>query len=62
MTMTHQVLQGRVGIGFDGDVQCDAGFHGALLDDRSQAVTRAGQEDALAVEVPEWDRASGGEA
>ena len=62
MTMTDQVLQGRVGIGFDGDVQRDAGFHRALLDDRSQAVARAGQEDALAVEVLERDRAFAGEA
>ena len=43
-------------------VQCDTRLHGAPLHDRSEAMTRAGQENAFAVEVLERDRAFAGEA
>ena len=57
MTVAHQILQCGEGIGLHRHIQHNAGLRGAALDNAAQAVPGAGQQQALALQLLEGERA-----
>ena len=62
MTVAHEVLQRRIGIGFDRDVEGDTRFIRTMFDDGAKSMAYAGQQHALAIELLEGDCMVAGEA